>query len=82
MEHIELTFDPLGDAVLLALERGDTTIGVDCDQVGLKPEIDAVLLDIFHQRRDVFLHTEKDAASVAEFDIDVAENAAFHPGIA
>jgi hypothetical protein len=31
VEHVELALDPLADAVLLALERGNTPIGVDRD---------------------------------------------------
>ncbi|MDG5973601.1 hypothetical protein JAGODDHD_04371 [Sphingomonas paucimobilis] len=82
MEHIELTFDPLGDAVLLALERGDAAIGVDRDQVGLKPEIDTVLLDIFHQRRDVGRDPEQGCAGIMELDVDSWENAAIPPDVA
>ncbi|PAV65898.1 hypothetical protein WR25_25575 [Diploscapter pachys] len=82
VEHVEPALDPLADTVLLALEGGNTPIGVDRDEVGFELEVDPILLDIFHQRRDIGRDAEQRRTGVVKFDVDRGENTAFAPDVA
>ena len=55
---------------------------VDRDQGGFEIEVDAVPLDIAHQRGDIVLHAEQHAARIVEGNINVVQDAAFQPVVA
>jgi len=78
MEHVEL----VGLLALFGLEYRDLPAAIHGLEVGTEIEADAVRVDIFHQRRNVFLDPEQDAAGIMELDVDIFQNAAGAPGIA
>ncbi len=70
VQHVEGTGDaPHALLGVRHLERGLPTVPVDGDQAALQVEVDAIALDIRHERRHVVRHAEQHRGGRVEFSV-------------
>ena len=83
MDHVEAALDRLGAAVLLR-DREPCLPGrtVDRLQILIEAQVDAIAIDIAHQRRHIIGHAEQHPACIVEGHFDIVQASAAPPVIA